>query len=82
MQIRPVVAMPSPEPSTRPDPNTRCNPNKPSFPVENGHWIWDDQWMILCDSERGIGTVHFFHFIIRLQFEGETFIKEGILCVF
>ena len=55
MQIQPATPAPTPTP----DPNARCNPNKPLFPVENGHWIWDDQWVILCDSERGIGTVQF-----------------------
>ena len=57
MQIQPAAPTPSAAPT--PDPNARCNPNKPLFPVENGHWIWDDQWVILCDSERGIGTVQF-----------------------
>ena len=59
MQIQSVLSTPSAVPSPTPDPNARCNSNKPSFPVENGHWIWDDQWIILCDSERGIGKVNF-----------------------
>ena len=71
IQIKPVSPTPSAVPSPTPDPNARCNPNKPSFPIENGHWIWDDNWVILCDSDRGIGMVIFLD-LSSVRIECET----------
>lgn len=71
MQIQSVSPTPSAVPSPTPDPNARCNSNKPPFPIENGHWIWDDQWIILCDSERGIGKVIFLY-LSSVHIECET----------